>query len=152
MKFETFLLLLRRDSVFIPTLQLLQSADRLEGNISIIAGSHDSTMLPIVSPHRKWLLKAAGNPKIISTTRKSVGGSFKSYRSIHRQKRSHAFACLHNAPMVVPDELGPGLRPDTFYRAQLSTGLLRRLKAGGQASQKIIRFSNDIRYPAYPTI
>jgi hypothetical protein len=71
MKLETFLLLLRRDSVFIPTLQLLQGPDRLEGNISIIAGSHDSTMGPIVSPHRKWLLKAAGNPEIISTSRKS---------------------------------------------------------------------------------
>jgi hypothetical protein len=70
MKLETFLLLLRRDLVFIPTLQLLQSADRFEGNISIIAGSHDSTMRPIVSPHRKWLLKAAGSPNIISTTKK----------------------------------------------------------------------------------
>jgi hypothetical protein len=71
MKLETFLLLLRRHTVFIPTLKLLQSGDGLEGNISAIAAAYTEKMQPIVGPHRKWLLKAAGSPKIIATSTKA---------------------------------------------------------------------------------
>lgn len=65
MKLETFLLLLLGDQIFIPTLELLQQADRSEGHVPFMRASpYHERMWSILGPHKEWLLKAAKNPEI----------------------------------------------------------------------------------------
>src|SRR5258708_28278354 len=65
MKLETFLLLLLGDQIFIPTLKLLQQADRSEGHMPFMRASpYHERMWSILGPHKERLLKAAKNPEI----------------------------------------------------------------------------------------
>lgn len=58
-------MLLLQNSVFIPTLQLLQSMDSLEGQIpSRCNAGCDEGMKSVISAHSDWLLQAAGNPQL----------------------------------------------------------------------------------------
>ncbi len=64
MRLEAFLLLLLQNSVFIPTLELLQSMDNFEARIPLRCGArYNESMEPIITSHSEWLLHAAGNPE-----------------------------------------------------------------------------------------
>ena len=57
-------MLLLQNSVFIPTLELLQSMDNFEGQIPLRRNArYDEGMGPVISAHSDWLLHAAGNPE-----------------------------------------------------------------------------------------
>jgi hypothetical protein len=71
MKLETFLLLLLGDQIFIPTLKLLQQADRSEGLVPLLRGRPDE-ILSILRQHEEWLLKEAGNPDVSSIEDENV--------------------------------------------------------------------------------
>jgi hypothetical protein len=71
MKLETFLLLLLGDQMFIPTVKLLQQADRTEGLVPLFRGSaHEISS--ILDQHEEWLLKKAGNPNVSSIEDENV--------------------------------------------------------------------------------
>jgi hypothetical protein len=64
MRLEAFLMLLLQNSVFIPTLELLQSMDNFEGQIPLRCNArYDEGMGSVISAHSDWLLHATGNPE-----------------------------------------------------------------------------------------
>jgi hypothetical protein len=64
MRLEMFLLLLLQNSVFIPTLELLQATDNFEARIPLMCNArYFEGMQPVLSANSDWLLRAAGDPE-----------------------------------------------------------------------------------------
>ncbi len=66
MKLSTFLLLLD-GGLFIPTIRLLQTGDRLESRVpkALLRPNYGRKMRPIVEPHEQLLLRTTRGPKVL---------------------------------------------------------------------------------------
>jgi hypothetical protein len=66
MKLSTFLLLLD-GGLFIPTIRLLQTGDRLESRVpkELLRPNYGGKMRPIVEPHEQLLLRTTRGPKVL---------------------------------------------------------------------------------------
>jgi hypothetical protein len=76
MKLETYLLLLLGDQIFIPTVKLLQQADRSEGLVPFLRGWANE-ILSILRQHEEWLLKEVKNHDLSSITDENVRREYK---------------------------------------------------------------------------